>query len=91
MFRNFFGQKGAMCRLHDQVTVPATTIVSKLQGLASAYRLDMERERINEEYVLRSEPSLRRVKVDSSKIVMRKEPWLVSLDHGCGSRSSNGD
>ena len=40
-FPNFFGREEAMKRFHDQVTVPAMTIVSKLQGLASAYVLNM--------------------------------------------------
>lgn len=38
---NLFGRVDAMQRFHDQVAIPATTIVSNLQGLASPYRLDM--------------------------------------------------
>lgn len=40
-FPNLFGGKEAMQSFHDQVTVPATTLVSELQGLATAYRLEM--------------------------------------------------
>lgn len=35
----FFGREGAMKEFHDQVTIPATTLVSQLQGLASPYSL----------------------------------------------------
>lgn len=40
-YPNFFGREKAMKEFHNQVTIPATTIVSQLQGVASPYRLDM--------------------------------------------------
>ncbi len=44
MLPNMLRQEGPVCRLHNQVILPATTIVSKLQGLASAYKLDMAKK-----------------------------------------------
>ena len=38
---NLFGRAEATRGFHDHITVPAMNIVSKLQGLASEYRLDM--------------------------------------------------
>ena len=40
-FPNLFGPEEVMKRFHDQVTIPATALVSRLQGLASPYRLGM--------------------------------------------------
>ena len=40
-FPKLFEPNKAIKRFHDQVMVPAASIVSKLQGLASVYRLDM--------------------------------------------------
>lgn len=40
-FPNLHGEVEARKSLHEQVTVPAMAIVSKLQGLASTFTLDM--------------------------------------------------
>ena len=41
IFPYFYGKVEARRGFHEQVTVPAMTIVSKLQGLASTYTLEM--------------------------------------------------
>lgn len=122
-FPNLFGRGTAMQEFHDQVTVPAMTIVSKLQGSAPAYRLDMfdnisfkcerftrddlnnvtaidletrktlkpgsaivsGREGVVGDLILPLEPSLHRVNEGASDTDLRRETWLVRLDHGLGS------
>lgn len=114
-----------MERFQDQVTTPAMTVISQLQGLASPYRLGMveknmlnrvrvtktdlnkviaidvgtgktlkpgsvivsDRDGVIGDFVLPLEPSLHRVNEGTSETELRRETWLVRLDHPLGSRA----
>ena len=124
-FPNLFRRGTPIQTFHNQVTVPAMTIVSKLQGSAPEYRLDISGnsvfkcERFTREdfqkvtaidletgkalkpgsavirmgmglleigdWTLLLEPCLHRLNEGVSDTDLRRETWLVKLDHALGS------
>ena len=88
IYPNLFGPEKVMKRFHDQVTVPATALVSQLQELASPYRLGMtERNMLNRQRLTRNDLS-KLVAIDletgrtlkpSSAIISDREGFIGDL------------